>query len=63
LPLPNDAVGIVVLTNRAVQGGSIATFARAEGLEAHARAVEIRTRGCWDMAETATAAGHTHPVG
>ena len=27
------------------QGSAIATFARAEGLEAHARAVEIRTRG------------------
>ncbi|MDQ2643168.1 MAG: histidinol dehydrogenase, partial [Myxococcota bacterium] len=27
------------------QGNAIATFARAEGLEAHARAVEIRTRG------------------
>jgi histidinol dehydrogenase len=27
------------------QGGAIAAFARAEGLEAHARAVEIRTRG------------------
>jgi histidinol dehydrogenase len=26
------------------QGGAIAAFARAEGLEAHARAVEIRTR-------------------
>ena len=29
----------------AEQGSAIATFARAEGLEAHARAVEIRTRG------------------
>jgi histidinol dehydrogenase len=27
------------------QDSAIATFARAEGLKAHARAVEIRTRG------------------